>query len=292
MASGRRPFRLSAEGRIREIPTPEGVPIHFTLADIGQRLNAFIIDMLVIALVTLVIGVLGLMLMLVQPSLALVGGSLGILVIFLLWNFYFTWFELNWQGSTPGKRRVKIRSISATGGPASTDAIIARNLMRDVELFIPLVAIVAALTSEGSGWLEFGALAWLLLFALLPLFNRDRLRVGDLVAGTIVVRSPQSGLLRDLTQEQVRAPYSFTPEQLDVYGIYELQVLEQVLRGDEQRDHGVAVETVARKIMGKIRWSGAAVELEPFLRAFYSALRARLENRLLLGRRREDKHDK
>jgi hypothetical protein len=132
----------------------------------------------------------------------------------------------------------------------------------------------------------------MLAFGLLPLFNRDRLRVGDLVAGTVVVRTPDAVLLEDLADAPAREALTFTDAQLDVYGVYELQVLEDVLRGRGRAGHADAVQTVAAKVRGKIGWSGPPVADEPFLDAFYAALRGRLERRLLFGKRRADKHDR
>jgi hypothetical protein len=132
------------------------------------------------------------------------------------------------------------------------------------------------------------------LFGVLPLLNRDRLRVGDLVAGTIVVRTPDAVLLEDLAATRaaaVAAAVPFTDAQLDVYGVYELQVLEGVLRGRGTPGHVDAVRTVAAKIRQKLGWEGPATGDEAFLESFYAALRGRLERRLLLGKRRESKHD-
>jgi hypothetical protein len=83
---------------------------------------------------------------------------------------------------------------------------------------------------------------------------------------------------------------AFTAEQLDLYGITQLQLLEKVLR-ESQRNRD-AMAPLAERIQRKIGWvaaPGAAVEAEEFLRAFYTAQRARLEHRLLLGERRQDK---
>ena len=195
MAVRRRPIPLAGEiedRRIREILTPEGIPIRFVLADVGQRINAFFIDLALIVGATIVIVIPAFFLGAIGVVPAGVGLGVGFLAWFLLWNFYFIWFELHWQGRTPGKRLVKIRAMDASGGPASADAIIAR----DIEFFVPLIAALSLAVSDSSDWLALGSILWLFLFALLPLFNRDRLRVGDLVAGTIVVRSPTSGLLR------------------------------------------------------------------------------------------------
>lgn len=280
--------------RVREVVTPEGVPVRFAVALAGDRLGAFLLDLLAIAVV--VLAVLVPLVVLVMSGL-LEGDlvvAIVVLAVFLVRTFYFAFFELAWQGQTPGKRRLGIRAVEARGGPLTAEAIIARNLTRELELFLPMAALFApeAIFPGAPGWSRLAATAWMLVFGLLPLFNRDRLRVGDLVAGTVVVRTPTALLLEDLAAARAREALGFSEEQLDVYGVYELQVLEDVLRRRGQAGHEDAVRTVADKVREKIGWSGGPVPDEAFLEAFYAALRARLERRLLFGKRRADKHDR
>lgn len=283
-----------AEERFREVVTPEGVPIRFAVALAGDRLGAFLLDLLAIAGIVLVI-VIPLVVLAVR---GLVEGDLvlaaAVLAVFLVRTFYFAFFELAWQGQTPGKRRLRIRAVEARGGPLTAEAIIARNLTRELELFLPMAALFApeAIFPGAPAWARLATTAWMLVFGFLPLFNRDRLRVGDLVAGTVVVRTPEAVLLEDLAATRAREALGFTDEQLDVYGVYELQVLEDVLRRRGQPGHEDAARTVAAKVREKIRWSGEPVPDGEFLEAFYAALRARLERRLLFGKRRADKHDR
>jgi uncharacterized RDD family membrane protein YckC len=291
----RRPSGADAP-RLRDVVTPEGVPIRFAVALAGDRLGAFLLDALAIA---------GIVLALVVPFVFLaIGGIVDgdfvvavlVLVVFLVRAFYFAFFELAWQGQTPGKRRLGLRAIDARGGPLAAEAIVARNLTRELELFLPLTALSApdALFPGAPAWAWLVPMIWMLLFGFLPLFNRDRLRVGDLVAGTVVVRTPEAVLLGDLTSDAPLAPAGalvFTDAQLDVYGIYELQVLEDLLRRRGATGHVEAMQAVAAKIRAKIGWEGPADMEAAFLEAFYAALRARLEKRLLFGKRRESKHD-
>jgi uncharacterized RDD family membrane protein YckC len=280
--------------RLREVVTPEGVPIRFAVALAGDRLGAFLLDLLAIAAIELAVVVpLGFL----AFRGALSGDAViaaAVLAIFLVRTFYFAFFELSWQGQTPGKRNLGIRAVDARGGPLTAEAIIARNLTREVELFLPMVGLFApeALFDGAPGWARLAAVTWMLVLGFLPLFNRDRLRIGDLVAGTIVVRTPDAVLLGDLAAETAREALGFTDAQLDVYGIYELQVLEDVLRGGGTPGNADAVRTVAAKIRDKIGWTGSPVADRGFLEGFYAALRARLERRLLFGRRRADKHDR
>src|SRR5262249_45592960 len=95
----------------------------------------------------------------------------------------------------------------------------------------------------------------------------------------------------DLTSDKpaVEGLFSFAMPQLDVYGVKELQVLEQVLRVAEL----AAMEAVAERIRAKIGWTKRPNESDQeFLTAYYAALRRRLEQRLLCGVRKRDKHDK
>ncbi len=287
------PLELEPTERVHQVVTPEGVPLRLPVAAAGDRLGALLLDLLLVALL-LALLVVPLALLAASRSLDsdLVAAA-ALLAVFLLRAFYFSFFELAWQGQTPGKRRLGIRAVDARGGPLTAEAVIARNLTRELELFLPLSALFApaSLLPGASGWMVLVPLGWMLVFGFLPLFNRDRLRVGDLVAGTVVIRTPRAVLLEDLTT-RARPSHAFTEAQLDVYGVYELQVLEGVLRGAGQPGHAESVRTVAERIRQKLAWEGPSGGDEAFLRAFYAALRGRLERRLLFGKRRMNKFDR
>lgn len=291
------------KGLRREVITPEGVPIGFTLAQAGDRAAAFGLDMLIIYGSVLVLALLA----------AFASGSemseswampLVLVLVFLLQNFYFMFFELRWQGMTPGKRSVGIRVVDAHGGALSADALIARNLVRDVEVFVPLQVLLFSeqLFPGMPGWARFLAVAWAFVFMFMPLFNKDRLRVGDMVAGTLVILAPRAVLLPDVGYREQpagagQAPdYVFGEEQLGIYGIYELQVLEDLLRkADAGQSRPEALEKVCEQIQRKIGWDAirsGTVDPQRFLRAFYVALRAHLERKMLFGKRRQDKYAK
>jgi hypothetical protein len=166
--------------------------------------------------------------------------------------------------------------------------VIARNLLREIEVFLPISMLVKGL-SDGSvdaltGWLGFG---WTGVFLLFPLLNKDRLRVGDLLAGTWVIRTTRDKLGADLTTAPLLRAFAFTGAQLDAYGVYELETLEGVLRRSDTK----ARLTVAQAIIDKIGWSTDVTDIDGFLTAYYTQLRTHLEKRLLLGKRRADKHD-
>ena len=283
----------------RDVVTPEGVPLHFELAGRSDRASAFLID--VVIMVAAVIGLVIAVLLLAFGGVDISGWALGVglLLFFALRNFYFTFFELRWHGMTPGKRVLGIRVIDREGGRLRPEAIFARNLMREVELFLPLSLVAAASSSGEVDWSVYFALVWAGIFALMPLFNKDHMRVGDIVGGTWVIKAPKNTLQADVAEAKSRtlssgAPqtsYTFTREQLAIYGIYELQTLETVLRQSGVTAYETQVE-VCNRICRKIGWQGE-IPAYPvrFLEEFYAALRAHLENRMQFGERRESKHD-
>jgi hypothetical protein len=115
--------------------------------------------------------------------------------------------------------------------------------------------------------------------------------VGDLIAGTWVVRVPRRVLDVDLSAVPETESFEFTREQLDAYGIKELTVLEEVLRRRDPATVAAVAERIRTKLKIRIGITTPLSDVE-FLLAYYKALRGRLEQRLLFGRRRKDKYDK
>ena len=285
---------------IREFVTPEGVDLRLRIGGAGERAAAFILDT-VFLLITLIV----LTLLASAGAGALQGlGAVGVkdvssvmlivwlLGAFLLRNGYFVLFEFTPRAATPGKRILGLRVAARDGGRLTAEAVFARNAMREIEVFLPLTFLLASgvgATDPVGGWLVLLGLIWTGGFALFPLFNRDRLRVGDMVAGTWVVKSPRERLSIDLldAQQAAAGQFAFTADQAGAYGIKELYVLEDVLR----RKDAKTIAAVADRIQTKIGWRKQGEADEAFLAAYYGALRARLETRLLFGHRRRDKFD-
>jgi uncharacterized RDD family membrane protein YckC len=273
----------------RSLITPEGIDLSLKLADAGQRMSAFLLDFLIMlavligaSLILLLAGITGGM------WAAQAAGIIWLIGFFLLRNCYFIIMEMGPRAATYGKRILGLRVVARNGGRLTADAVIARNLMREIEVYLPL-SFLAVNANEGladTAATIFG-LAWACIFLFFPLFNRDRLRVGDLLAGTWVINTPKRGLSFDLVRAPGTARQTFTDEQLNVYGAFELQTLEQVLRVGNTE----SMATVADSIRVKID-SWEQVSDQEFLTSYYEALRARLERNLLFGRRRLDKHDR
>jgi uncharacterized RDD family membrane protein YckC len=291
------------DSQLRELVTPEGIDLRLRVGSAGERAAAFILDA-VILVVTLFIFVV--LVGFAGAALASLGvealrNGLGsavfivwLLGFFILRNFYFVLFEIGARAATPGKRVLGLRVAARDGGRLTSEAVFARNAMREIEVFLPLTFLMASGAAGGdsiAGWVVLLGVLWTGGFALFPLFNRDRLRVGDFVAGTWVVKAPRQKLTIDLldAQDAAQGLFAFTPDQASAYGIKELHVLEDVLRRRDPK----TLAAVAERIRTKIAWRRQPDETDAaFLSAYYAALRGRLETRLLFGHRRRDKFDK
>ncbi len=271
----------------RSFVTPEGVDLQLDLGGAGERAAAFLIDVL---LMLAILTAATLLLALIASNLEADAGSALVIIwllgFFVLRNGWFILFELGGRGATPGKRLLGLRVVARDGARLTGGAVIVRNAMREIEVFLPLSFLaVESSASTADKTLTVCALLWSGIFLFFPLFNRDRLRVGDLLAGTWVVHAVRAALARDLVSATVtRERWTFTDEALDLYGIFELQTLEEVLRRGDSR----AIHTVAASIRHKAGMPDHGDDYD-FLFDYYAALCARLERNVLLGNRRADK---
>ncbi|WP_416462420.1 RDD family protein [Sphingomonas sp. VDB2] len=270
----------------RSFVTPEGVDLRLELASAGTRASAFILDILIL-FISLILGTILLGLLGIAQARAEIFLILWLVGASMLRNGWFILFEMGGRGATPGKRLLGLRVVARDGGRLTGGAVIARNALREIEVFLPL-SFLGMQASQGAadGFLTLFALCWTGIFLFFPLFNRDRLRVGDLLAGTWVVNNVRAKLGADLVAARAEQPRRvFSDAALDLYGIYELQTLENVLRGGQDD----AIVTVAATIRRKAGLPDDGDDYG-FLSDYYAALCARLERAMLVGRRREDKH--
>jgi uncharacterized RDD family membrane protein YckC len=168
------------------IETPEQTSLEFALAGIGSRFLAIAVDTLIqtIAAAVLILGVILLFRVFGASSgtAAAWTGAAVLLILFLAYYGYFVFFESLWNGQTPGKRLVRIRVIKDDGRPIRTVESMGRNLLRLVDMLPIFYAVGIACV----------------------LLNRKGKRLGDFVAGTIVVHE------RNL--EQIRPVWQVSPQ--------------------------------------------------------------------------------
>jgi uncharacterized RDD family membrane protein YckC len=280
--------------RARTLITPEGLSLPLTVGSRGARAGALLLDLTILMLGTFAFLALlsaigfGLFEMGSNPEASPV--LQGVLVIVILLMFlsrygYFLWFELGPRAATPGKRILGLRVAARDGGRLTAEMVIARNLVRDIEVFLPMFILLGG--GQTAGAFGFAAFIWMMVFVLFPFFNKDALRAGDIVAGTWVVEAKQAKLKEVISLAPDRQDqYQFGEAELSIYGEHELQVLEDVLR----QDRAESLRDVAEAITGKIGWQLGEGDEREFLEAFYAALRGHLESNMRFGKRKADKH--
>ena len=168
---------LSATEEVLVIETPERVPLHFALASIGNRFLACATDHALQFTVYLFVALAFYFLM----DYASLGGlfedapkwlyAVLVILTFLIFTSYFIFFEWLWNGQTPGKRWLKLRVIREDGRPITFWEAMVRNLLR---LFDMMPA-------------PFYSIGLICVF-----INGSDQRVGDMVAGTVVVREREA----------------------------------------------------------------------------------------------------
>jgi uncharacterized RDD family membrane protein YckC len=284
------PFRKRADRPPRDLRrsfvTPEGVDLRLELGGAGARAAAFMLDALFMLIMLIVATIaIGLLATALKSQLMVILWLLG---FFVLRNGWFVLFEIGGRGATPGKMALGLRVVAGDGAPLTGGAVIARNAMREIEIFLPL-SFLGYQAGQGAAdaFLVIFALLWTGIFLFFPLTNSDRLRVGDLVGGTWVVRTSRTRLADDIgTAAPAAGPRrTFSDAALDLYGVYELQTLEEVLRLGRPE----ALATVASAVRRKADIADDGDDLG-FLTDYYRALCARLERGMMLGRRRDNKY--
>lgn len=162
-----------------DIDTPESVVFDYQVAGIGSRFMAALVDTLVLGILLFVFfcGLGSLVSSFYGSGLDGWVVALYILFVFALFWGYYIFFEMVWNGQSPGKRWVGLRVVRADGTPITLVDSLIRNLVRIVD-FLPLYYAIGLVTM---------------------FLNAQARRLGDYAAGTLVVKEQ-----RNVTLESVR----------------------------------------------------------------------------------------
>ena len=244
------------------IETPEQTALEFPLAGIGSRFLALAGD------TAIQLGVAGLLALIagsIVPIARLLGSlsewMLALLTIggFLIYEAYFAFFEAVWNGQTPGKRLARLRVIRDDGRPIGVYDSIARNLLRIVDQLpgIYVVGIVAML------------------------FSSQNKRLGDFVAGTVVVHEKALEGVRPFGPSGAEPSVAATLPAFDAsrISLAEFQLIEvflqrrETLETDVRRSKALQiVERIAQKLGVA---AGPWPSCEGFLEAVYEQARTK-----------------
>ncbi|OGF45743.1 MAG: hypothetical protein A2452_01605 [Candidatus Firestonebacteria bacterium RIFOXYC2_FULL_39_67] len=244
-----------------KVLTPENVEYSYELAGIGSRLLAAVYDFCVQVLVLT-----GIMLLLVLASVVSGLGTgignygewtgyiligLAIIVVFMIFWGYFIFFEIIWDGQSPGKRHARIRVVKDGGYPVSFYASLVRNLFRIID-FMPFMYGIGVVSMS---------------------VNKHCKRLGDLTAGTIVVKEGFAKVPEVVTENM---PLSYTPDKviinLDKITPEDYDVIRQYLQRRYEIENETArknlADMLAAKYLKRLEMSGHPFETgDIFLKA-------------------------
>ena len=165
-----------------DIQTPENVAFGYQIAGIGSRFLASLLDTLIVGLLQIVILVVLTLVIRAFDSSAFadqisawVYAIFGLVAAIFYWGYY-VFFEMLWNGQTPGKRWVGLRVIRSDGTPITLSEALIRNLARLVD-FLPAAYGIGIVTM---------------------FIDKQSRRLGDLAAGTLVVQARAPITMQDL----------------------------------------------------------------------------------------------
>ena len=222
-----------------QIDTPEQIALELPLAGIGSRFLGLAID----TLIQFVLYILGVFLFAFAVALLPAVGigrylqwipqswapAIAILFVFSVYWGYFAFFEIIWKGQTPGKRVAKIRVIKESGRPINAYEAIARNLLRAIDAL--------------PGMYGVGIVCMML--------NRQNRRLGDYVAGTVVVHDKRTGEVKPEWNTVTAPAPAATNPQLALVASEELVLIETYLHRRVEMDLTLR-DQVAYKIASRI----------------------------------------
>ena len=229
---------MEYEDRVR-ISTPEGVDVELTLAGIGSRFIAALLDLLIQGSVLLssafALGVLG-------------GNGTGLaqaafsVIFFLVFFGYDVLFEVRSRGRTLGKRWTGLRVVRTGGRPITFVPSCVRNVMRVVDILPSFYAI-----------------------GMLSIFVTARnQRLGDLAAGTLVVRERPGGMRQRAAVEVPSAAHTNDGWDVSAVSAQDIGTVRQFLgrRGAlEARARAELARELERRLRPRV--AGAPEHLEP-----------------------------
>jgi uncharacterized RDD family membrane protein YckC len=214
---------VSAQQGFERVVTPEAVPLELDVAGLGSRGIAIAIDMLIQIGIFVVLGF---FMAATHPS-----DTVGLVVIIvavplIFWGYFFL-FEGIWHGRTPGKRTQHLRATRADGQPMSGAQMTVRNLVRIVD-FLPLYYAIGC--------------------TAMVLTKRSQ-RLGDLAAGTLVIREPKAVLPKAMDLPPPPPVEVSGGPRVDVTGMTEThyQLLRSYFERRTELDPGARAQ-VAREI--------------------------------------------
>ncbi len=218
------------------IQTTQNVEINYEIASIGDRALAALIDYLIIIAYIFSISILLQVLLMRLPPLPFQDNSLYVIVVVLAYAvvlFYDLACEIFMNGQSFGKKAMKIKVVKLDGTEPSVGAYFLRWVLRivDSSLFTPAVAV------------------------LVVLINGKGQRIGDIAAGTTVVKLANRVKLSDTIFEAVEQEHVITYSEVSKLNESDIETIKEVLKTVKDADYSTATrlqEKLKTSIMQKM----------------------------------------
>lgn len=237
------------------IDTPENVRFDYDIAGMGSRFIAALIDTTIIVILQVVANLLVILVLTYSSAASFVENLrsleswvialVGLISFLFLWGYYI-FFEMLWNGQTPGKKLINLRVIRGDGTPITLAESIIRNLVRLVD-FLP----------------AFYGIGTVAVF-----INRQSRRLGDLAAGTLVIREKNQQIslqsLAALQPASQSRPASDAEQPQRTYPVerldyHDIQMIESfILRQNELVYQGDLSQRLLKHMLAKMDLEDAA----------------------------------
>lgn len=245
------------------IDTPEQIALELQVAGIGSRFLALAVDTVLQGILYTVafltpVALLNFPPLFSQSFFGVLGPALAILFWFCIYWGYFALFEIFWNGQTPGKRLAGVRVIKDSGRPINAFEAIARNILRAID-FLPGMYAVGVVTM---------------------MLNRNSRRLGDFVAGTIVVHDRQTEDMRPDWSAPVSSRHSGSQlaSHLSKVSADELQLIETYLHRRLDLDPLVRSDMAERIVNRIANQTGLRPETDQAIDDFLEAVATQIRD--------------
>lgn len=179
-------------------------------------------------------------------------GLLFILPFFL----YHVVCEITMNGQSIGKKLMKIRVVNENGGKASISQYIIRWLIRTSDLTVLLILFYLpyAAVSGIRGFLAIGGAGVLLLTDIILTASSKKLqRLGDLLAGTILIRTDPKGSIDDTVFLEIADSYTPSFPQIMQLSDRDINSIKSILDTSRKKGDTQLAAMAAEKIKNHLK---------------------------------------
>ncbi|HET6226520.1 MAG TPA: RDD family protein [Bacteroidia bacterium] len=202
-----------------KIQTTQNIVIEFQLASVGDRILATLIDVLILSVYSAIIGFI--------MNLTGIDGGLGVIAFFLPVMFYSLICETFFHGKSFGKMVMKIQVVKLDGNQAKFVDYLLRWLIRLVDLLF-LFGLIALIT---------------------VIINGKGQRIGDIAAGTTVVKLKNKATIEDTILTTIQKDYAITFKEVSNLTDHDISIIKEVLQFDQKNPN----DTMIHKLVAKTK---------------------------------------